>query len=96
MSPSLNSPNFQGPQDQGQPNDQGPGGGFPSPAPGRQNPDAMANLDLVKGIVSNSRLLAQKIPGAVDIVRQINELAQKLQMKIIQSGASPEPQAPPV
>jgi hypothetical protein len=56
----------------------------------------MANLDLVKGVVTNLRLLAQKIPGAVDIVRQMNELAQKLQMKIIQSGSSPEPQAPPV
>jgi hypothetical protein len=97
MSPALGNPSFQGPQEQ--PQDRAgrdPGGGFASPAPGRQNPEAMANLDLVQKIVSSSRMLGQKIPGAVDIVRQINELAEKLQTKIIQSGQSPETQAPPV
>lgn len=53
-------------------------------------------LELVRNIVSSSRLLAQKVPQAADIVRQINDLAQKLQLKIIQSGPTPEPMAPPM
>ena len=53
-------------------------------------------LELVRNIVASSRLLAQRIPGAADIARQINDLAQKLQLKIIQSGPTPEPMAPPM
>ena len=53
-------------------------------------------LELVRNIVSSSRLLAQKIPGAADIARQINDLAQQLQLKIVQVGPTPEPMAPPV
>lgn len=94
MSPEMSQPGFKGPQDA--PQQSGPGGGFPSPSPGSQNPEAMANLDLLQKIVSSSRMLGQKIPGSVDIVRQINELAAKLQQKIIQGGSSPESQAPPV
>ncbi len=69
---------------------------MPSPAPPQPNPEAMQLLELVRNIVSSSRLLAQKIPGASDISRQINDLAQKLQLKIIQSGPAPEPMAPPM
>lgn len=64
--------------------------------PGQANPDATEKLQLVQGIVRNTRLLAQKVPGAVDIIRQINDLTQKLQVKIMQSGAPPTVQAPPV
>ena len=78
------------------PEPQGPGGGMSSPAPPVENPEAVQMLELVRNIVSSSRLLAQRVPGAVDIVRQINDLAQKLQLKIIQSGPTPEPMAPPV
>lgn len=53
-------------------------------------------MQLVLTIVSSSRLLAQKHPGAVPISRQINELAQKLQQVILQSSPQQEPQAPPV
>jgi len=53
-------------------------------------------LGLVRQIVSASRMLGQSVPGAVPIVRQINDLVQQLQQKIIQSQPAPEPQAPPV
>jgi hypothetical protein len=79
-----------------QPEPQGPGGGQASPAPPTANPEAVQTLELVRNIVSSARLLAQKVPAASDIVRQINDLAQKLQMKIIQSGPTQEPQAPPM
>ncbi len=69
---------------------------MPSPAPPQANPEATQMLELVRNIVSSSRLLAQKVPGAADLVRQINDLAQKIQLKVIQSGPTPEPQAPPM
>lgn len=77
------------------------GGSEPGPVgttapPGQSNPDAMERLQLVQGIVRNTRLLAQKVPGAVDIIRQINDLTQKLQVKIMQSGPGPQAQAPPM
>jgi len=79
----------------------GPPGTAPSPEgpvgfPAGANPESLANLELVRGIVKNASMLAQKIPGAVDIVRQINDLTQKLQMKIMQTGPAPQAQAPPV
>jgi hypothetical protein len=73
-----------------------PGGGFPSPAPAQANQGAVQILELVRNIVSSARMLGQKVPGAVPIVRQINDLAQQLQMKILQSQPGTEPQAPPV
>lgn len=95
-SPEMGSPKFQGPQDNQQGAGNDPGGGFPSPAPAKQDSTQMALIDSVQKIVSNARMIGQKVPGAVDIVRQINELTQKLQAKILQSGQSPESQAPPV
>lgn len=53
-------------------------------------------LDLVRNIVSSSRMLGQMIPGAIPIVQQINDLAQQLQAKIISSQPAPEPVAPPM
>jgi len=72
-----------------------PGGGNPSPAPATPNPEAAQMFELVRNIVSSTRLLAAKVPGAVDIIRQINDLAQKLQLKIVQNGPAAEPMAPP-
>ena len=91
MSPGLQPPS----QGQQPPEPQGPGGGFASPSPEQKNPEAMQLLGLVRNIVSSSRMIAQKVPGASDIVRQINDLAQKIQLKIVQGGPAPEPQAPP-
>lgn len=68
-----------------------------SPAPavaGGQGPGQA--LDMVKQIVSASRMLGQMIPGAIPIVRQINDLIQQLQSKIVQTGPAAEAQAPPV
>lgn len=73
-----------------------PGGGFPSPAPPQPNQKAAQQLDLVRNIVSSTRLLGNMLPGAVPIVRQINDLVQELQKKIVASQGAPEPQAPPV
>ncbi len=67
-----------------------------SPAPPQTNPEAAQLLELVRNIVSSARLISQKVPGATDIVRQINDLAQKLQLKVIQTGPTPEPMAPPM
>lgn len=93
MAPNLPPPSFGG----GQPGEgASPGGGFPSPAPAQQNPEAGRQLGLVQQIVSSARMLGQSIPAVVDIVRQINDLAQKLQMKIVQAGQGGEPQAPPM
>lgn len=92
MAPGLPPPGFAGES----PEPQGPGGGMPSPAPPVANPEAVQMLELVRNIVASSRLLAQKVPGAADISRQINDLAQKLQLKIIQTGPTPEPMAPPM
>ncbi len=73
-----------------------PGGGSPSPAPGGDNAGAAQIMELVRTIVSASRMLGQRVPGAVPIVRQINDLMQQLQMKILQSQPPTESQAPPV
>jgi hypothetical protein len=73
-----------------------PGGGMPSPAPPQANPEATQLLNLVWNIVSSARLLAAKIPGAADTARQINDLAQEIQRKIVQAGPAPEPMAPPM
>ncbi len=94
MAPNLPPPSFGGGQQPGE--GASPGGGFPSPAPAQQNSEAVQQLGLVRQIVSSARMLGQRIPAAVDIVRQINDLAQKLQMKIVQAGQGGEPQAPPV
>jgi hypothetical protein len=53
-------------------------------------------IGLVRNIVSSSRMIGQMIPGAVPIVQQINDLAQKLQAQIIKSQQAPEPVAPPM
>jgi len=87
MADGLTAPDFQG----------SPlGGNISGGSPAGANPESLANLELVRGIVKNASMLAQKIPGAVDIVRQINDLTQKLQMKIMQTGPAPQAQAPPV
>jgi hypothetical protein len=73
-----------------------PGGGSPSPAPASNTGGAERTISLVRQIVSAARMLGQIVPGAVPEIRQINDLAQQVQMKIIQSQPSQEPQAPPV
>lgn len=96
MSPSgsgeLSNPQFQSSPSPGQ----GGSDMNASPMSGQGNPEVMENLKLVNEIVRNARMLAQKVPGAVDIIRQINDLTQKLQMKLIQNGPTPQPQAPPI
>lgn len=89
----MTSPSFQGAQP---PAGQPPESNAQQPLGAQQDPENMANLELVRGIVRNTRLLAQKVPAAVDIVRQINDLTQKLQLKLMQSGPGPQPQAPPI
>jgi hypothetical protein len=53
-------------------------------------------LDQIRQIISSARMLGQMVPGAVPIIQQINDLAQQLQAKIIQTGPAPEPVAPPM
>lgn len=93
MADDLAYPSFTSPG--GQSDAGSPTQGATTP-PGQGNPDSLEKLQLVQGIVRNTRLLAQKVPGAVDIIRQINDLTQKLQVKIMQGGAPPTVQAPPV
>jgi hypothetical protein len=47
-------------------------------------------------IVSSSRMIGQKVPGTVPEVRQINDLVQRMQAKIVAQKAPTEPMAPPV
>ena len=72
-----------------------PGGGSPSPSTPQPDPGAGQILELVRTIVSASRLIGQRVPGAIPIVRQINDLVQQLQMKILQSQPGQEQAAPP-
>ncbi len=68
-----------------------------SPAPAQPpSPTAMQALHDVNAIVSAVRSLAQQFPAAVPIAKQINDLVQQLQGKIIQSLPPTETQAPPV
>jgi hypothetical protein len=60
-----------------------------------QNNQAMQQLDLVRKIVSAASMLAQLTPTAVKDLREINDICQRVQMKIVQSGPQAEPQAPP-
>lgn len=53
-------------------------------------------LGMVRGIISNARQLAQAVPQAADLVMQINDLVQKIQIRIIKGQKAPEPGAPPV
>jgi len=77
---------------------QGPGaaGGFASPAPAVEDQGAATLLKLLMTIVSSSRMIGQKVPGTVPEVRQINDLVQRMQAKIVAQKAPTEPMAPPV
>jgi hypothetical protein len=48
------------------------------------------------GIVANARMIATKVPGASDEVRQINDLVAKIQGKIKGGQPAPQSMAPPV
>lgn len=76
------------------PNGQPPGG--PGGGGAQQNPQMTQNMELLRQLVSSARLLARNVPGAADIVRQINDLAQKLQMRMVQAGPMPQREAPPM
>lgn len=82
--------------------DQGPFGGSPqvgavaAPAPAQPNPKATQAVSLVHQIISAGRALAQQFPATAPIVRQMNDLVQQLQMKIVQSQPPGESAAPPV
>lgn len=53
-------------------------------------------VGLVHQIVGASRQLAVQFPATAPVCRQINDLVQQLQMKIVQSIPPAEPAAPPV
>lgn len=73
----------------------GPGGGQVSPAPAQPNTSGQL-VNLVLGIVQNTRAIAQQVPAAGPIVRQINDLVQQLQRTIVANQPPSEPAAPPV
>jgi len=74
----------------------GPGGGFSSPAPPVNDPGAAQLLKLLMTIVSSARMIATKVPGATNEVRQINDLVAQIQGKVKQQQPQQEPAAPPV
>lgn len=53
-------------------------------------------VGLVHQIVQATRALSQQYPETAPVARQINDLVQELQMKIVQSQPPTEPAAPPV
>lgn len=93
MSDDLSQPDVRGPQAP----QQSPEVGQFASQPGTEgSPQNAANLKLVADMVRSSRLLAQNVPGATDLIKQINDLVRKVQMKILQSGGNGEVQAPPI
>lgn len=74
----------------------GPGGGFISPAPAVSDMRAANALQATLTIVSNARRLAEEYPQVTPEVRQINDLMQRIQMKIKGSQQPAETQAPPL
>lgn len=74
----------------------GPGGGFVSPAPAIEDSRASNALQATLTIVSNARRLAEDYPQVTPEVRQINDLMQRIQMKIKGGQQPAETQAPPL
>jgi hypothetical protein len=74
----------------------GPGGGFVSTGQPQEDPVAAQLLRMSLGIVANARMIATKVPGASDEVRQINDLVAKIQGKIKGGQPAPQSMAPPV
>lgn len=74
----------------------GPGGGFASSSPAVEDQDGAALLKLSLGIVAAARMIGQKVPQVSSEVRQINDLVQQIQAKIVGNKAPAEAQAPPV
>lgn len=81
---------------QGESQGPGPGGGFASPAPPVEDTRAATALQASLTIVSATRRLGQDYPQVIPEVRQINDLVQRMQMKIKGGQQRPETQAPPV
>lgn len=50
---------------------------------------------MVIQIVQGLRGLAQAFPAIAPDVQEINDVMRRIQMKMMQGGASPEPAAPP-
>jgi hypothetical protein len=60
-------------------------------------PDPNASvLGWVRDIIAATRRIAIKYPAAASDMREIQNLVQRAQQKIVQAGPSPEPMAPPV
>jgi hypothetical protein len=74
----------------------GPGGGFVSPAPAVEDPRAANALKASLIIVASARSLAEQFPAVTPEVRQINDLVQRMQMKIKAGQQPAETQAPPI
>ncbi len=70
----------------------------PAVSPDPQQSGGMANQAAFStlNIVQNARSLAQQFPSVAPEVRQINDLCQKIQMKIAQQADSGQPAAPPI
>ena len=67
-----------------------------SPAPPQPDQGAAAAAQMIMQIAQAGRMIAMKVPGAADEVRQINALLQQIQRKMVGSQPAAEPAAPPV
>jgi hypothetical protein len=82
------SPNAGGPQG-------GQGPTLPAPAQ-PPSPGAMQDVSDIMHIVNAVKSIAERHPQAVPVAKQINDLVQQLQMKIVQALPPQEVAAPPV
>ena len=66
------------------------------PSPDSGSPSMNEGTNKVIQVVSMVRQLAKENPGIAAEVQQINDLLQKVNMKIMQKSKPTEPAAPPV
>ncbi len=64
----------------------------PQPPP----PSAMRSVQLVTSMVTAARQLADDFPELTPEVRQINDIIQKMQLKLVRSLPPSEVPAPPI
>lgn len=73
-----------------------PPGAMNGQGPSSDSPQMNEGTSKVIQVVSMVRQLAKDNPGIADEVQKINDLLQKVQMKIMQKSKPTEPAAPPV
>ena len=87
---------MRGAESQGAGAQPGPGGGYPVDQPAQPDPQDATRAMLIGQLVSSTRRLSTMFPAAGPELRQILNLVEKVQGKIVNSKPAPETSAPPV